>query len=211
MAFKSNPAELSSILLFVMSRHAKIVILDAGAQYGKLIDRRIRELAVDTDILPLASSAAALTEYAAIIISGGPKSVYAADAVRCDPAIFSLGKPIFGICYGYQLINAHFGGEVRRADVREDGQCSCHVATDCLLFEGLNQKEDVLLTHGDEVIKVAHGFTPVATANGRIVAVANPPLQIFATQFHPEVKNIPQILSVTFYFLLSPTHSVRST
>jgi hypothetical protein len=100
----------------------KIAILDAGAQYGKVIDRRVRELAVECDLLPLDTKASDLMEYAGVIVSGGPQSVYDADAPAYDPQIFSLGVPLLGICYGMQLLNYANGGTVERKSKREDGQ-----------------------------------------------------------------------------------------
>lgn len=100
----------------------KVAILDAGAQYGKVIDRRVRELAVECDLLPLDAKASELREYAGLILSGGPQSVYATNAPPYDPEIFNLGVPVLGICYGMQLINFAHGGTVERKAKREDGQ-----------------------------------------------------------------------------------------
>ena len=107
----------------------KVAILDAGAQYGKIIDRRVRELAVECDLLPLNTKASELRNYAALIVSGGPQSVYDKDAPEYDSGIFHLGVPVLGICYGMQLLNYAHGGTVERKPKREDGQFE--VATPC--------------------------------------------------------------------------------
>lgn len=107
-----------------------LLILDAGSQYGKVIDRRIRELGVETQLLPLETSAEAIRNeptYAAIIISGGPQSVYEADAPQFDAAIFGLGLPVLGICYGMQLLSFHSGNKVEKKTHREDGQFEIEV------------------------------------------------------------------------------------
>ena len=102
-----------------------------------MIDRRVRELSVECDLLTLSTPAHKLTEYAAIIVSGGPQSVYAADAPEYDPAIFELGVPLLGICYGLQLLNHALGGTVERKSRREDGAFSISLDGGCALFEGL--------------------------------------------------------------------------
>eukprot|EP00299_Pterocystis_sp_00344_P017518 c8773_g1_i1.p1 GENE.c8773_g1_i1~~c8773_g1_i1.p1 ORF type:complete len:632 (-),score=169.49 c8773_g1_i1:47-1909(-) len=165
----------------------KIAILDAGAQYAKVIDRRVRELNVECDILPLSASASVLSSYAGIIISGGPQSVYAPDAPKCDDALFDLNLPIFGICYGFQLINMKFGGTVVKKAKREDGQFRIAVEPTSLLFSGLDAQQNVLLTHGDSVDQVAKEFEVTARSEDIVAAIESPSRKIYAVQFHPEV------------------------
>lgn len=165
----------------------KVAILDAGAQYGKVIDRRIRELAVESELLPLDTPAQKLQQYSALIISGGPESVYGENAPQYDPGIFSLGIPVLGICYGMQLMNYIHGGTVEKKARREDGPCTITVKPHSKLFSGFDSEQAVLMTHGDTVEKVADGFTVTALSDGFIAALENPERQLYAVQFHPEV------------------------
>jgi GMP synthase (glutamine-hydrolysing) len=165
------------------------VILDSGAQYGKVIDRRVRELNVESVILPLSTPAKDLKDYKAIIISGGPESVYSPTAPKYDPKIFSLGLPIFGICYGMQLINYVSNGKVIATDRREDGPCNISINPKSKLFTGLSKKQEVLMSHGDSITteSLSSLFTPIAYSKNIIAAIENPKEKLYGVQFHPEV------------------------
>ena len=165
----------------------KVAILDAGAQYGKCIDRRVRELNVESDVLPMNTPAEQLRSYKAIIISGGPESVYDPKAPRCDRAVFDLGIPVLGICYGMQLMNYMFGGAVVKTDVREDSTECITIKPGVPLFKNLDLEQQVLLTHGDAVTRVAQGFDTVARSDGCIAAIVNKDRALYGVQFHPEV------------------------
>ncbi len=188
-----------------MSKTSKqlLGILDAGAQYGKLIDRSVREQHVESDLLPMNTPASEIKgKYQAIIISGGPESVYGENAPKFDPKIFELGIPILGICYGMQLIAHVSGGKVEKLSKREDGPGTIQIKTDSPLFKSLESSQAVLLTHGDSVSQVPPGFRVIAMSDDLISGIENKGKNFYGVQFHPEVdltENGQKILSNFLY------------
>lgn len=145
-------------------RHQKVAILDAGSQYGKIIDRKVRELNIYSELLPLQTTAAKLkdTGFDAIIISGGPQSVHTEGAIKFDPLIFELNVPVLGICYGMQLMVQVFGGAIDSTSCRDDGQFDIIVDCTCPIFADLtSNSQTVLLTHGDSVLSTGGEFKTV--------------------------------------------------
>ncbi len=177
----------------------KVAILSAGAQYTKVIDRRVRELNVKSEILPLSTPASKLREYKAIVISGGPASVYEENAPEYDSGIFHLGIPVLGICYGMQMMTREFRGRVVPKQVKEYGETLIEIVKNSELFSDLERSQEVLMNHGDSVDKLAEGFETIAYSQDRIVAaIQNREKRLYGVQFHPEVDltvNGKQILA----------------
>ncbi|MGN1095437.1 MAG: glutamine-hydrolyzing GMP synthase [Eubacteriales bacterium] len=166
----------------------KVAILDCGGQYTKVIDRKVREAGVYTDILPIGTDISKLEKYNAFILSGGPSSVWSEGAPEYDPRLFDLGKPILGICYGMQLICEHFGGKVFPGVKTEYGQTPINVDTSCPIFNGLSSEQLVLMSHGDAVKEMAKDFICVGKTGDIVAAIYNPEKKIIGVQFHPEVE-----------------------
>ncbi|MGD0901539.1 MAG: glutamine-hydrolyzing GMP synthase [Terracidiphilus sp.] len=200
-----------------------IVILDFGSQYTQLIARRIREQNVFSVVLPCT---APLSEIRALqplglILSGGPSSVYDADAPAADPRLLELGVPILGICYGLHFIVHHLGGKVRPGQKREYGHAEVTIEDgETPLFAGLPPTLAVWMSHGDEAIELPAGFHRTAVSANALAAIANPERRIWAVQFHPEVHHTPlgpQILK-NFVFSIcgaagdwTPAHFIETT
>jgi GMP synthase (glutamine-hydrolysing) len=173
----------------------RVVVLDFGGQYNQLIARRIRDLGVFSELVPYHVTAEELARMKpkGIVFSGGPASVYAEDAPACDPAIYELGIPILGICYGMQLISARFGARVDRAGKREYGKAELEVVSDSPLFKGLGSSLTVWMSHSDAVVEPPPGFrVDGRTASAPVAAMSDPDRGLFAVQCHPEVKHTEQ-------------------
>jgi GMP synthase (glutamine-hydrolysing) len=172
----------------------KVLILDFGSQYAQLIARRVRQQQVYCEIVRHDIPAARVRELApkGIILSGGPSSVYEAGAPRCDPALFQLGLPVLGICYGMQLACEALGGRVANAPAREYGRAQCHILQDDPLLAGVPPDMQVWMSHGDQVTEVSGDFQAVAaTDTCPFAAVRHARLPIYGLQFHPEVTHTP--------------------
>ncbi|MHC3126785.1 GMP synthase [Brevundimonas sp. GN22] len=180
------------------TQHQKVLIVDFGSQVTQLIARRLRELNVYCEIHPYTKATTALEamQPQAIIFSGGPSSTTEADSPRVDHKIFEYGAPIFGICYGEQLICAELGGKVESGHHREFGRADISIVKDSPLFEGIaaaGEQEPVWMSHGDRVTAIPEGFEVIATSEGApYAAIANTEKKIYAVQFHPEVAHTPR-------------------
>ena len=165
----------------------KLAILDCGGQYTKVIDRRVRELGVKSDIFPINVKSDDLKDYKAVILSGGPNNIGEAQRLNFDNKIFELGVPVLGICYGMQLMSDHFGGVIDSNIKKEYGQCEVWVDTNSTIFDGLSEKEQVLMSHGDTVKIKPEGFEVIAKSGDAIAAIGDETRHMYGFQFHPEV------------------------
>ncbi len=202
---------------------SSIVILDFGSQYTQLIARRIREHNVFSVVLPCTVSVDEIRAQKpiGIILSGGPCSVYDAEAPAADPAILALEMPVLGICYGLQFITHHLGGKVRPADKREYGHAEISIVDkETPLFADIPASINVWMSHGDEAIELPPGFHLTAKTSNAVGGIANPERRIWAVQFHPEVHHTKQGTALLRNFLFNickaqpdwtPEHFIQST
>jgi len=174
----------------------QIVILDFGSQYTQVIARRIRECKVFSTIIHYNTPAAEIAKMnpSGIILSGGPSSVYAKDAPLPDKAIFDLGVPVLGICFGLQVMARFLKGKVERGQKREYGKGTLRVrSARCRLFDGLPRELQVWNSHGDKLTRLPDGFKAVATTeNSAFAAIENTRARFYGLQFHPEVVHTPK-------------------
>ncbi len=200
-----------------------VVILDFGSQYTQLIARRIREQNVFSVVLPCTAPLNEIQAHKPIglILSGGPSSVYDADAPAADLEILELGVPVLGVCYGLHFIVHHLGGKVRSAPKREYGHAEVTIEDHATpLFAGLPPAFQVWMSHGDEALELPAGFRRVAVSANALAGIANEERRIWAVQFHPEVHHTPlgPRLIANFLFQIcgargdwTPAHFIEST
>jgi GMP synthase (glutamine-hydrolysing) len=181
-----------------------VLVVDFGAQYAQLIARRVREAHVYSEIVPSSMPASEMLakEPAAIILSGGPSSVYAEGAPQVDRALFEAGVPVLGICYGFQAMAAALGGTVARTGLSEYGGTELDVMCASKLLAGLPEHQSVWMSHGDSVTEAPAGFEVVArTAGAPVAAFENLRSRLAGVQYHPEVAHTPHGQAVIRHFL----------
>ena len=196
----------------------KVLVLDFGGQYNLLVARRVRECGVYCEIKPYTMSMDDIRAFdpAAIIFTGGPATVFEPNAPALDNAIFELGLPILGICYGQQLMIHQLGGACRRAEVREYGKVELTHAGTSLLFDGIEPTSICWMSHGVEAERLSPGFRAIAhTAGCAYAAIENAEKKLYGVQFHPEVLHTVHGTEILKNFLykvcgLSPEWSMAN-
>jgi len=181
-----------------------VLVIDYGAQYAQLIARRVREAQVYSEIVPHTASVAEIMERepSAVILSGGPASVYADGAPAVDPALFDAGVPVFGICYGFQLMARALGGTVAHTGDREYGRTDLTIVEPGVLHGDLPMRHPVWMSHGDGVSAAPAGFTVTASSPGAgVAAFEDPARRLAGVQYHPEVVHSPHGQEVLRRFL----------
>lgn len=187
-----------------------VYVVDFGSQYSQLIARRIRAFGVTAVLVPYTTSLAKLRRADALVLSGGPASVYGRGAPRVDKRIFSLGRPVLGICYGMQLMAKILGGVVERADIPEYGPATLTVKRSGRFLAGVQRRTRVWMSHGDLVSKLPSGFSTIATTeHSPDAAMANDRRRLYAVQFHPEVEHTDKGATMLKNFLFNIAHCRR--
>ena len=170
-----------------------VLVIDFGAQYAQLIARRVREAKVYSEVVPHTTTVAELAakKPSAIVLSGGPSSVYEDGAPQLDPAVFDLDVPVFGICYGFQAMAHALGGTVEKTGTREYGRTEMSLS-DGVLHSGLPATQPVWMSHGDAVTEAPDGFLVTGkTVGAPVAAFENRARRLAGVQYHPEVLHSP--------------------
>ncbi|WP_299575496.1 glutamine-hydrolyzing GMP synthase [uncultured Williamsia sp.] len=181
-----------------------VLVVDFGAQYAQLIARRVREARIYSEVIPHTATIEEIQAKnpVALILSGGPASVYAEDAPGLDPAMLTLGLPAFGICYGYQAMASELGGVVANTGGREFGRTTLSVTGESVLHAGLPETQPVWMSHNDAVQQPPEGFTVTASTPGApVAAFENLERHMAGVQYHPEVMHTPHGQQVLTRFL----------
>ncbi|HEX9096885.1 MAG TPA: glutamine-hydrolyzing GMP synthase [Candidatus Dormibacteraeota bacterium] len=186
-----------------MAAQELVLVLDFGSQYSQLIARRVREAGVYCELIPGTTPWEAIRGRApkALILSGGPASVYEDGAPRCDPAALNAGVPVLGICYGMQLLAYQLGGKVAPAGKREYGPASVQVSEQAGLFLDLPARLPVWMSHGDTILEAPAGFRRLAESENSTIAAMADDAGRFGIAFHPEVIHTPQGREILRNFL----------
>ncbi len=190
----------------MMSQHDLVLVVDYGAQYAQLIARRVREASVYSEIISGSASVEEIMgrQPAAIILSGGPSSVYEPDAPQVDPALFDTGIPVLGICYGFQAMAQALGGTVARTGQREYGRTSLSIQNSGCLLSSLPNTLNVWMSHGDSVARAPEGFQVLArTAGAPVAAFEHKERKLAGVQWHPEVQHSQWGQQVLEHFLFN--------
>src|ERR1700733_6119590 len=182
-----------------------IVVLDFGGQYTQLIARRIREQEVFSAVLPCTAKIEEVRAYepVGIVLSGGPSSVYDADAPHCDPNVLQLGIPVLGICYGMQWMTHTLGGKVGRAARREYGPAHLDITCASKLFSGFPSRTKIWNSHGDHVIDLPTGFAITGKTDNAVASVEHAEKRFYGLEFHPEVNHTDRGTEMLQNFIFS--------
>src|ERR1700723_2250198 len=207
----TGTAETKESAAAVSTRHG-IVVLDFGGQYTQLIARRIREQEVFSAVLPCTAKIEEVRAYepVGIVLSGGPSSVYDADAPHCDPQVLQLGVPVLGICYGMQWMTHTLGGKVGKATRKEYGPAHLDITRESKIFRGCGSRTKIWNRHGDHVIDLPAGFSITGKTDNAVASVEHAEKNFYGLEFHPEVNHTDRGTEMLQNFIFSVCGAKKS-